>query len=110
MYAIEENRRRLKDGTEITTFSRDVVSCNILEVEAGTTGYMGGDSGHGGRTYFSIKDAACPDMDVRVMHDRFGGCTGFEVFLGGDCELDTMISALKFITKVLEDQAKEVFD
>ena len=44
------------------------------------------------------------------MHDRFGGCTGFEVSLGGDCELDTMISALKFIAKVLEDQAKEVFD
>ena len=110
MYAIEENRRRLKGGTEITTYSRDVVSCNILEVEAGTTGYMGGDSGHGGRTYFSIKDAACTDMDVRVMHDRFDGCTGFEVSLGGDCELETMISALKFITKVLEDQSKEVFD
>ena len=47
MYEIKENRRRLKDGTEITTYSRDVVSCNILEVEAGTTGYMGGDTGHG---------------------------------------------------------------
>jgi hypothetical protein len=28
----------------------------------------------------------------------------------GDCELETIISALKFITKVLEDGAKEVHD
>lgn len=37
MYEIRENRRRLKDGTEITTYSRDIYSCNILEVEAGST-------------------------------------------------------------------------
>ena len=110
MYAINENRRILKDGTEITTYARDVGSCNILEVEAGTTGYMGGDTGHGGRTFFSIKDAACTDMDVRVLRDRFGNSEGFEVMLGGDCELETMIRALKFITKVLEEEAKEVFD
>ena len=34
MYEVKENSRILKDGTEITTYSRDVVSCNILEVEA----------------------------------------------------------------------------
>jgi len=36
--------KELKDGTEITTYIRDVVSCNILEVEAGTTGYCGGET------------------------------------------------------------------
>ena len=60
MYEIKENRRRLKDGTEISTYTRDVVSCNILEVEAGTTGYRGGDTGHGGRTYFRIKMRPAP--------------------------------------------------
>ena len=50
MYEIKEKRRMLPDGTEITTYTRDVVSANILEVEAGTTGFMGGDTGHGGRT------------------------------------------------------------
>ena len=30
--------------------------------------------------------------------------------IGGDCELETIITALKFITKVLEDGAKEVHD
>ena len=38
------------------------------------------------------------------------GSNGFEVCLGGDCELETMIRALKFITKVLEDESKEVYD
>ena len=54
MYEIKENRRRLKDGTEISTYTRDVVSCNILEVEAGTTGYRGGDTGHGGRSCWVV--------------------------------------------------------
>ena len=73
-------------------------------------GYRGGDTGHGGRTYFRIKDAACTDMDIHVIRDRFGDAEGFEVMLGGDCELETMIRALKFITKVLEEEAQEVYD
>ena len=64
MYEIKENRRELFDGTEITTYTRDVVF----------------------------------------------GCNGFEVTLGGDCELETMIRALKFITKVLEEESEEVYD
>lgn len=99
----------LPDGTEISTYTREVISANILEVEAGTTGYMGGDSGHGGRTYLRIQDSASTDMEIRTFVDKHG-CNGFEVFLGGDCELETTIRALKFITKVLEDESKEVYD
>jgi hypothetical protein len=109
MYEIKENRRTLHDGTEITTYTRDVVSANILQVEAGTTGYKGGDTGHGGRTYFRIQDEASTDMDVKPIITRYG-CDGFEVTLSGDCELETMIRALKFITKVLEDESEEVYD
>ena len=109
MYEVIEKRRILPDGTEISTYTRDVISANILEVEAGTTGYMGGDSGHGGRTYFRIQDIASTDMEIRTFVDKHG-CNGFEVFLGGDCELETTIRALKFITKVLEDESKEVYD
>ena len=107
--ALVQARKLIEDGTEITTYSRDVVSCNILEVEAGTTGYCGGDPGHGGRTYFRIQDAACTDMEIHSYTTRCGS-NGFEVCLGGDCELETMIRALKFITKVLEDESKEVYD
>ena len=109
MYEVIEKRKLLPDGTEISTYTREVISANILEVEAGTTGYMGGDSGHGGRTYFRISDLGSTDMEVRTIVDRHG-CNGFEVFLGGDCELETTIRALKFITKVLEDESKEVYD
>lgn len=109
MYEIRENRRKLQDGTEITTYTRDVVSANILEVEAGTTGYMGGDTGHGGRTYFRIKDEGGTDIDIKPFMDKYGS-EGFEVTLGGDCELETMIRVLKFITKVLEDKSGEVYD
>ena len=38
MYEIKENSRILKDGTELTTYTRDVVSAYILQVQAGTTG------------------------------------------------------------------------
>lgn len=104
MYKIKKNSRTLEDGTKITTYSREVESCNILEVEAGTTG-------HGGRTYFRIQNAANTDMEVHSYTDRyndyvFGEECGVEITLGGDCELETMIQALKFIVKVLEDESK----
>ena len=109
MYEVTERRRELYDGTEITTYTRDVVSANILQVEAGTTGYKGGDTGHGGRTYFRIEDEGCTDIQVQPIMDRYG-FNGFAVTLGGDCELETMIRALKFITKVLEEESEEVYD
>lgn len=109
MYEVIEKRKMLPDGTEISTYTREVISANILEVEAGTTGYMGGDSGHGGHTYFRIQDSASTDMEIRTFVDKHG-CNGFEVFLGGDCELETTIRALKFITRVLEDESKKVYD
>ena len=112
MYEIKKNSRTLEDGTKITTYSREIESCNILEVEAGTTGYRGGDTGHGGRTYFRIQNAACTDMEINSYTTRYSydqdNDDGVEVFLGGDCELETMIEALKFIVKVLEEESEEM--
>lgn len=110
MYGIKKNSRTLEDGTKITTYSREIESYNILEVEAGTTGYRGGDTSHGGRTYFRIQNEACTDMEIHSYSDRYNYYVsdecGVEVALGGDCELETMIQALKFIVKVLEDESK----
>lgn len=108
MYEIKAEDRTLDDGTKITTYCREITNCNILEVIAGTTGYQGGDSGHGGRTFFAIHDLASTDITVELI--GADGCGGFEVTLGGDSELETMIQALKFITKALEDEAKGVRD
>lgn len=84
----------------------EITSANILEVKVGTTGFCGGDSGHGGRTYFSIKDLGGTDITVNTIKDSFG-CTGFEVILGGDCELATVINALTYIKTKLEEKADE---
>ena len=109
MFEIKENQRILPDGTKITTYAREIHNCNVLSVEAGTTGYMGGDSGHGSRTYFRIKDECSTDMRARVSEDKFGSEI-VEVFLGGDTELETIITALRFIAKTLEDQKNNVHD
>ena len=106
MYEVIESTRRTPEGREIRTFIRDVVSCNILEVEAGTTGYKGGDSAYGCATYFRIQDEACTDITVNPLGYR--GDEGFEVVLGGDTELSTIITALKFIVKVLEEESQGV--
>ena len=99
----------LKEVTEHgTDYTREIFSANVLEVEAGTNGFQGGDSGHGSRTYIRIEDMG--STDIRINPLGRDGDEGFELFLGGDCELETMICALKFITKALEDGAKEVYD
>ena len=81
MYEIREKQRKLPDGTEITTYTREVLSANELQVEAGTTGYMGGDSGHGGRTYFRIQDFSSTNIHVHPL-GRLAD-EGFAVFLVG---------------------------
>lgn len=107
MFAITEGIRRI-GGIEVPTYKREIISANVLEVEAGTNGYQGGDTRHGSRTYFRIENEGGTDIQVHPL-GRYGD-EGFEVTLGGDCELETIITALKFITKVLEDGAKEVHD
>jgi len=107
MYAITEKERNI-EGTIITTFSREIYSANVLKVEAGTNGYQGGDTGHGSRTYFRIENAGGTDIEAQLIGPF--GTDGIEVTLGGDCELETIITALKFIIKVLEDNAAGVDD
>lgn len=104
MHEVKE-RTRIVGSRRITTYSREIYSANILEVEAGTNGYCGGDTGHGSRTYFRIEDKSSTDM-VPTIIEHLMGANGLEVALGGDCELATIIEALKFIVQVLEDQAE----
>ena len=47
---------------------------------------------------------------VKAIPESNSSNGGVEIVLGGDSELETMIKALKFIVKVLEDQSNEVFD
>ena len=103
MYEIIE-RSRIVFGEEISTWIREITSCNVIEVEAGTNGFKGGDAGHGSRTYIRIQDLAGTAINVtRMLTD---GCVaGVELELAGDCELGTMIEALEFALHVLKDQS-----
>lgn len=96
---------RLIDGRMIKTKKMFIEDINVLEVEAGTNGFQGGDSGHGSRTFFKICDRASTDIRVRRCASRFGE-EGLEVVLGGDAELRTIIQALKFITDTLEAESE----
>lgn len=88
------------DSQKIYTKTKEIWSANGLEVEAGTNGFCGGDSGHGSRTYIRITDLWCTDMRAHVRHD--GEDESIEIIFGGDCELVTLLKALKFIRKTLK--------
>lgn len=82
-----------------------IQSCNCLDVDVATTGYCGGDSGHGGRTYLKLMDADCSDIDFRVSEDKYGR-KSVEMMLGGDTELETFIEALRWAADSLEKLSK----
>lgn len=106
------------DGIQLDSYKTELVSCNILEVEVGTTGHMGGDTGHGGRTYFRISDLASTDMRCKVggysyeernyVDTEIDGASSIEISFGGDSELDTFCEALRIGYDVLKQHASSI--
>lgn len=96
--------KRKIGGVKVNTKKMLFESFNAIEAEVGTTGYMGGDSGHGGRTYIRIDDKSYSDMTVNSGRDLYG-CSFVEIELGGDTELQTIIGALEFIVSELKKAA-----
>lgn len=82
---------------KIVTKTREFTHAALLEVEVGSTGLRGGDSGHGGRTYLRFKDKGGTDMRV---HTTPGGGEVSLIF-GGDAELENLIAGLRFALDVL---------
>jgi hypothetical protein len=92
---------RTIDGVRVQTLETEISSLyNSLTVEVGTTGYMGGDSRKGGRTFLKILNTNNSDFNVRK--DASG--QGFSLRLGGDTELDTLIESLEFAVNELKKQ------
>jgi hypothetical protein len=104
MYEIKSSHRNV-NGYDVETWSREILSANILEVEVGTNGYCGGDTGHGGRTYFRLRDLGGTDIHAVATSDSYT-YQEIVVTLGGDTELWTFIEALKFAVAVLEDTCR----
>ena len=93
---------RKVNGVDVITYSKEMTYACVGEVEAGTTGIMGGDTGHGGRTYIRFQDLGGVDIDVNVTDGGYGNL-GLTIELGGDHELDMAIESLEFILAVLKD-------
>lgn len=87
-------------GVEVYTYKKPIYGFNDLEVEVGTTGLRGGDTGKGGRTYFALRDLSSTDVNARAFVDRYG-CTNIEIMLGGDSELRTFVEALEYAASTL---------
>lgn len=105
------------DGIKIETYKTSWCTCNELSVEVGTTGYEGGDTGHGGRTYMRITDESCTDMRCRIRangkeyaFDTACGVDQIEIIFGGDCEMETFFEAVQFATKVLSEHTSGVHE
>lgn len=78
---------------------------NVIGATVATTGYKGGDSGHGGRTYICIEDVA--DSDFHARASQLPSSTSkLEIMAGGDSELDSLIEALRWTADTLERLAK----
>lgn len=91
------------DGIQVPTDFLEIVDCNVIRVEVGTTGARGGDTGHGGRTYFAIHNEASTDMRVRVDGGEWNGADrSLEIAFGGDSEMDTFIQALEYAVEALK--------
>lgn len=45
MHEVRQHFREI-DGNNVPTYMENICSANIIQVEAGSTGYCGGDSGH----------------------------------------------------------------
>lgn len=82
--------------------SKEIVDCNILKVTVGTTGYKGGDTMHGSRTLFELKNMASTDMRVSINDGELEDVEKVTLVFGGDSELDTFKEALLFAYKILE--------
>lgn len=99
MYEVKRDYKMV-NGKEVETWTAELLGINILEVEVGTNGFKGGDTGHGSRTYFRLKDLGSTDIVASCDEGEV------EIEFGGDAELESFIESLEFSLKVLKDQAE----
>ena len=88
---------------------------NILRAEAGTTGFAGGDWGHGGRSYVKLEDEASTGWMIRVVDSGgrehvFDQPRSVELLFGGDAELRNLARALVFIVETLFRQEPGLYN
>ena len=100
---LEKKKIRMVDGVKVQTIATEISVHNTFAAEAGTTGYMGGNSKKGGRAFIKIIDMGNSDVYV----ERNADGKGFTMRVGGDSELDTLIDSLDFLVSTLKKQKNE---
>ena len=91
------------DGHQFPIYKKEIDHANLLDVIVGSTGYQGGDSSAGCRTFLQITDRGSTDIRIKEVI-RNGECIGVQLVFGGDSELETLIRALDFASTILKDQ------
>ena len=86
---------------------KEIPNCNILKVKVGTTGYCGGDAGHGCRSFVMLTNLSSTDWKAAVKSDPGGDVQSIRIDLFGDSELETIIEALRFAADNLERTANK---
>lgn len=109
---VEYNHREFESGSYRFTTSRRVDGfLPILGVEVGTTGYMGGDGGHGGMTVVSFDDNGSGSLEVeqlvKPIKEWAGDANGVTLSVTGDWELNAMISGLRWAADELQRMSEE---
>ena len=87
--------------SKIPALSCEITDCCILKVTAGTNGFCGGDSGHGGECFLELYNAAAADMSVSIDGKEFAETNQVVISFGGDAELQTFIEALEAGAQIL---------
>ena len=104
MYEVEKGLKKINDEV-VETFKRIVKTPSVrLAVEAGTTGYKGSASrSAGGRTYLRM---VCHkgDFCFEPFFDDEGNVVGIEIAGCGDAALESILKALEFAQKAINDQ------
>jgi hypothetical protein len=86
------------DDVSVNTIRGTISSANILEFSVGTTGWRGGDYGHGGRTFIRMDFSGSSALKVKATKSDT-----VEIAVAGDCELDTLTGALDLMSLILSN-------
>ena len=110
MFAITEGVAKI-NGKNVDTFEREISNGRTaLEVEAGTTGFVGEDCRDaGGRTYIGI-NCICGDFHFEPVKNDSGQVSGVKIACCGDDGLDSILKAFGFVMEALADQVNGVDD
>ncbi len=90
------------------TSTREFSDACILRATVSTTGFCGGDGGHGGHTLIELEDLGSTDISCELSEAPSKGVyKKVAISLGGDAELRVIIKALRFAADSLEALSRE---